>query len=67
MARLCAAQHVLFFFGWLLDALIPDVPEEIEVKIKRQKYLAKQALLGVSLWARAYQQRETRDAIQFPI
>ena len=38
----------MFFVGWLLDVLIPDVPEEIDVKIKRQKYLEKQALLGVS-------------------
>ena len=24
-------QHVVFFFGWLLDVLIPDVPEEVEI------------------------------------
>lgn len=55
-------QHVVFFFGYMLDLLIPDVPEEIEIKIKRQKYLAKQALLGVSLWSRAMMQRDTRAA-----
>ncbi len=28
----------------LIDILVPDVPESLEVKIKRERYLAKQAL-----------------------
>ena len=28
----------------LIDILVPDVPESLELKIKRERYLAKQAL-----------------------
>ena len=28
----------------LIDILVPDVPESLEIKIKRERYLAKQAL-----------------------
>ena len=28
----------------LIDVLVPDVPESLELKIKRERYLAKQAL-----------------------
>ena len=40
----------------LIDILVPDVPESLELKIKRERYLAKQALadtealLLVSTW-----------------
>lgn len=28
----------------LIDVLVPDIPESLELKIKRERYLAKQAL-----------------------
>lgn len=28
----------------LIDMLVPDIPEALELKIKRERYLAKQAL-----------------------
>lgn len=37
-------QHVVFFVLRVIDWVIPDVPESLEVKIKRERYLAKQAL-----------------------
>ncbi|XP_074831712.1 anoctamin-7-like isoform X4 [Carettochelys insculpta] len=39
-----AFEHVVFFFLRLIDWLVPDVPESLELKIKRERYLAKQAL-----------------------
>ncbi|KAG8142257.1 hypothetical protein E2320_006193 [Naja naja] len=36
--------HVVFFCLRLIDWLVPDIPESLEVKIKRERYLAKQAL-----------------------
>lgn len=44
------SQHVVFSIGRLLDLLVPDIPESVEVKVKREYYLAKQALAenGVS-------------------
>ncbi|XP_053736069.1 anoctamin-7 isoform X2 [Synchiropus splendidus] len=49
-------EHVVFFIGNLIDMMVPDVPEEVEMKIKREHYMAKQALaenqsLG-ELWPR---------------
>lgn len=35
---------MVFFCLRLIDWLVPDVPESLEVKIKRERYLAKQAL-----------------------
>ncbi|XP_068441342.1 anoctamin-7 [Clinocottus analis] len=47
-------EHVVFSIGRLIDLMVPDVPEEVEVKMKREHYMAKQALaenqsLGKSL------------------
>ena len=39
-----SSQHVVFSIGRILDLLIPDIPESVEVKVKREYYLAKQAL-----------------------
>ncbi|XP_056138913.1 anoctamin-7 [Lampris incognitus] len=37
-------EHVVFFIGRLIDLMVPDVPEEVELKIKREHYMAKEAL-----------------------
>ncbi|CAH1775497.1 unnamed protein product [Owenia fusiformis] len=37
-------EHIVFGIGRLIDFMVPDVPESLEIKIKREKYLAKQAL-----------------------
>ncbi|XP_020513581.2 anoctamin-7 [Labrus bergylta] len=37
-------EHVVFFIGRLIDLTVPDIPEEVEVKIKREHYMAKEAL-----------------------
>ncbi|XP_075871081.1 anoctamin-7 isoform X2 [Nelusetta ayraudi] len=37
-------EHVVFFIGRLIDLMVPDVPEEVEMKIKREYYMAKEAL-----------------------
>ncbi|KAM4738032.1 anoctamin-7 [Anableps anableps] len=39
-----AFEHVVFFFLRAIDWIVPDVPEFLEVKMKREHYLAKQAL-----------------------
>lgn len=38
------SQHVVFFIGRIIDLMVPDVPEDVEMKIKRKHYLAKEAL-----------------------
>ncbi|KAM7398722.1 hypothetical protein PAMP_018039 [Pampus punctatissimus] len=37
-------EHVVFFIGRLIDMMVPDIPEELETKIKREHYMAKEAL-----------------------
>lgn len=37
-------EHVVFGICRLIDVLVPDIPESLETKIKRERYLAKQAL-----------------------
>ncbi|XP_038291954.1 anoctamin-7 isoform X5 [Canis lupus familiaris] len=44
LAFVIVFEHVVFSIGRLLDLLVPDIPESVEVKVKREYYLAKQAL-----------------------
>ncbi len=37
-------EHLVFSICRLIDLLVPDIPKNIEHKIKRERYLAKQAL-----------------------
>lgn len=37
-------QHVVFFIGRLIDMMVPDIPEEVQMKMKREHYMAKEAL-----------------------
>ncbi|NXT95882.1 ANO7 protein, partial [Anhinga rufa] len=37
-------EHVVFFIGRVIAWLVPDIPEAVEVKVKRERYLAKEAL-----------------------
>ncbi|KAM6970142.1 anoctamin-7 [Aplochiton taeniatus] len=37
-------EHLVFFIGRLIDIMVPDIPEEVEINIKREHYMAKQAL-----------------------
>ncbi|XP_072553513.1 anoctamin-7 isoform X3 [Salminus brasiliensis] len=39
-----AFEHVVFFVLRVIDWMVPDVPESLELKVKRERYLAKQAL-----------------------
>ncbi|XP_030742794.1 anoctamin-7 [Echinops telfairi] len=44
LAFVIVFEHVVFSIGRLLDLLVPDIPEAVEIKVKREYYLAKQAL-----------------------
>lgn len=35
---------MVFFVGSLIDMMVPDIPEEVEMKMKREHYMAKEAL-----------------------
>uniref|UniRef100_A0ABM5G2X5 Anoctamin n=1 Tax=Pogona vitticeps TaxID=103695 RepID=A0ABM5G2X5_9SAUR len=39
-----AFEHVVFFIARMIDMMVPDIPEVVEIKVKREHYLAKQAL-----------------------
>ncbi|XP_040494001.1 anoctamin-7 [Ursus maritimus] len=44
LAFVIVFEHVVFSIGRVLDLLVRDIPESVEVKVKREYYLAKQAL-----------------------
>ncbi|KAG7225927.1 hypothetical protein INR49_018528 [Caranx melampygus] len=37
-------EHIVFFIGRLIDMMVPDIPEEVEMKMRREHYMAKEAL-----------------------
>ena len=37
-------EHVVFGVCRLIDILVPDIPESLDIKVKRERYLAKKAL-----------------------
>ncbi|XP_043347538.1 anoctamin-7 isoform X2 [Dermochelys coriacea] len=37
-------EHVIFFIARVIDLMLPDIPESLQIKVKRERYLAKQAL-----------------------
>uniref|UniRef100_G1MDX7 Anoctamin n=1 Tax=Ailuropoda melanoleuca TaxID=9646 RepID=G1MDX7_AILME len=44
LAFVIVFEHVVFSIGRVLDLLVRDIPESVEVQVKREYYLAKQAL-----------------------
>ncbi|XP_059931047.1 anoctamin-7-like isoform X2 [Gadus macrocephalus] len=44
LAFVIVFEHVVFLSGRVIDLMVPDVPEEVETKIKREFYMAKEAL-----------------------
>ncbi|KAF1393455.1 hypothetical protein PFLUV_G00015900, partial [Perca fluviatilis] len=44
LAFVIVFEHVVFSVGRLIDLMVPDVPEDVEMKIKREHYMAKNAL-----------------------
>ncbi|XP_014818448.1 PREDICTED: anoctamin-7 isoform X2 [Calidris pugnax] len=51
-------EHVVFFTGRVIAWLVPDIPESVEVKVKRERYLAKEALAENKVFL---ERRETRS------
>ncbi|KAM9085042.1 LOW QUALITY PROTEIN: anoctamin-7 [Megaptera novaeangliae] len=44
LAFIIVCEHMVFSVGRVLDLLVPDIPGSVEIKVKRECYLAKQAL-----------------------
>lgn len=44
LAFVISFEHVVFGICRCIDFLVPDIPETLDIKIKRERYLAKQAL-----------------------
>ncbi|TRY58070.1 hypothetical protein DNTS_022712, partial [Danionella cerebrum] len=38
------SNHVVFLIARIIDWIVPDIPEEVEIKVKREHYMAKEAL-----------------------
>ena len=44
LAFVIAFEHFVFAIAGCIDLLVPDIPETLQIKIKREQYLAKQIL-----------------------
>jgi len=53
-------QHVVFGVCRLIDFVVPDVPESLDLKIKRERYLARQALADTAAAALVRTSHDTR-------
>ena len=47
LAFVIVFEHVVFFVCRMIDVVVPDIPEAVQLKIKRETYLARQALADV--------------------
>ena len=54
----------MFFISRLIDLLVPDVPQTLEIKIKREAYLAKQALSDHHSLMRGKSDGESADDLE---
>ncbi|XP_069935985.1 anoctamin-7-like isoform X3 [Cherax quadricarinatus] len=54
-------EHVVFGVCRLIDILVPDVPQSLEIKMKRERYLAKQALADSDTIMKVAQGKDEED------
>ncbi|XP_057695968.1 anoctamin-7 [Corythoichthys intestinalis] len=59
-------EHVVFFIGRLIDMMVPDIPEEVELKMKREHYMAKEALAENQALGRTMIPVDTGDRVVEP-
>ncbi|PSN45102.1 Anoctamin-7 [Blattella germanica] len=57
LAFVIVFEHVVFGICRLIDVLVPDIPESLELKIKRERYLAKQALQDSETIMKVYEEQ----------
>ncbi|XP_063720691.1 anoctamin-7-like isoform X3 [Symsagittifera roscoffensis] len=44
LAFMIMFEHFVFMVGVAIDVFVPDIPEDLDLKIKRERFLARQAL-----------------------
>ncbi|XP_076365201.1 anoctamin-7-like isoform X1 [Tachypleus tridentatus] len=54
-------EHLVFAICRMIDIVVPDIPKALEVKIKRERYLAKQALADSETIMKVAQRRDEDD------
>ncbi|XP_034638038.1 anoctamin-7 isoform X2 [Trachemys scripta elegans] len=57
-------EHVVFFIARLIDLMVPDIPESLQIKVKRERYLAKQALAENKVLFERKEVRATSSTMQ---
>ncbi|KAK3105042.1 hypothetical protein FSP39_015898 [Pinctada imbricata] len=60
-------EHVVFGICKLIDFLVPDVPEALELKIKRERYLAKQALADTDTIMKIARGEDDEDDVEVAV
>ncbi|XP_051933320.1 anoctamin-7 [Hippocampus zosterae] len=59
-------EHVVFVIGRLIDMMVPDIPVEVELKMKREHYMAKEALAENQALGRTMIPAQTTDWLGEP-
>ncbi|CAL9684906.1 unnamed protein product [Knipowitschia caucasica] len=70
LAFVIVFEHVVFTVGRLIDLMVPDVPEEVQVKIKREYYMSKEALAENQAFGAALiplMKEESRGQLSVPL
>lgn len=55
-----AFEHIIFLLMGLVDYFIPDVPEAVETRLRREKFLARQALFNAQFEKESEERRKKR-------
>ena len=58
-------EHVVFGVCKLIDVVVPDIPESLDIKVKRERYLAKEALQDADHVLQKVRQRHQIFVISF--
>lgn len=68
LAFIIVFEHVVFGINHIIDILVPDIPEALELKIKRERYMAKQALADTGVVMRDVDEDEVNpDEVEVEI
>nr|XP_055051662.1 anoctamin-7 [Misgurnus anguillicaudatus] len=65
-------EHVVILIARIIDWMVPDIPEEVENKIKREHYMAKEALAENQIYSKSVlgeverQSTKLRQRFQIP-
>ena len=59
-------EHVVFGVCKLIDVVVPDIPESLDIKVKRERYLAKEALQDADHVLQKVRRKNIKKCLPWP-